>query len=78
MLEVVAVSRWRMARPGVLSEVDEQLTRLAERLRELRQVPGQPEDEMLLWCHIDLLLDERQSRWPGGAPPQLEQAVTPS
>ena len=60
--------RWRMARPDVLTEVDEQLARLAERLRELRGSPADPEDEMLLWCQIDLLLDERQSRWPAGAP----------
>lgn len=65
--EVVAMPRWRMARPVVLSEVDEQLGDLAVRLREMRGSPAEPEDEMLLWCQIDLLLDERQSRWPGAA-----------
>jgi len=61
--------RWRMARPVVLSEVDEQLAHLAARLREMRGSPVEPEDEMLLWCQIDLLLDDRQSRWPAAAVP---------
>jgi hypothetical protein len=72
---VVAMSRWRLARPLQLSELDEQLARLAERLRELR---GQPEDELLVWCHIDMLLDERQSRWPGAAPVRWQRAGVPT
>jgi hypothetical protein len=55
---VDAMPRWRPARLLQLTELDEQLTRLAERLREHR---GHPEDELLLRCHIDMLLDERLS-----------------
>ncbi|MEN3357984.1 MAG: hypothetical protein V7637_1966 [Mycobacteriales bacterium] len=68
--------RWHMTRPGALSEVDEQLARLAEQLRELRRTAGQPDDESLLWCHIDLLLDERQSRWPGATPIRWQRTTT--
>jgi hypothetical protein len=69
------MSRWHLTRLGALSEMDEQLTRLADQLRELRRTPGQSEDESLLWCQIDLLLDERQSRWPGAATIRWQQAT---
>jgi hypothetical protein len=67
--------RWRPARLLQLSELDEQLTRLAERLREHR---GHPEDELLLRCHIDMLLDERLTRWPGAAEVRWQSAAAPS
>jgi hypothetical protein len=69
------MARWRITRPVLLSEVDEQLARLAERLREMRaSAAAEPEDQMLLWCQIDLLLEERQARWPGAAPIRWQRA----
>jgi hypothetical protein len=67
--------RWRPARLLQLSDLDGELAHLAERLREHR---GHPEDELLLWCHIDMLLDERLSRWPGAAPMQWQPAGAPT
>jgi hypothetical protein len=56
---------WRVVNALQLSELDAQLAALAERLRERR---GDPEDELLLRCHIDMLLDERLSRVPAPLP----------
>jgi hypothetical protein len=67
--------RWRPARLLQLTDLDDQLTHLAERLREHR---GQPDAELLLWCHIDLLLDERLSRWPAAPALRWQPAAAPS
>lgn len=65
---------WRPARLLPLHDLDEQLRRLAERLREHR---GEPEAESLLWCHIDLLLDERLSHGPRVAAVDPQPAPAP-